>query len=161
MRKSLSKPEYGNYAQCDREFARLLDLYVPKAIKILRGYYKPHVSKVLRKAIMRRSFLKNKANKTKSQDLELPTTEKPSWLNKLEMKRFFGKLNSEKCSSRKFGEICYRNYQKGLSKNGNKIVLEERDDKTEKKKIISNAKNVANIFNKYYNNFTESLDLNK
>ena len=34
----------------------------------LRGNHKPHVDKNLRKAIMKRSKLKNKANRTKPQD---------------------------------------------------------------------------------------------
>ena len=42
-----------------------LDKYAPKKKKWLRGNDKSHVNKTLRKAIMKRSKLKNKANKTK------------------------------------------------------------------------------------------------
>ena len=42
-----------------------LNKRAPKRIKIFRGNYKPHINKTLRKATMKRSQLKNKANKTK------------------------------------------------------------------------------------------------
>ena len=39
--------------------------HAPKKRKWVRGNHKPHIYKELRKAIMKRSRLKNKANKTK------------------------------------------------------------------------------------------------
>ena len=42
-----------------------LDQHDPKEIKIFRGNHKLYINKILRKAIMKRSQLKNKANKTK------------------------------------------------------------------------------------------------
>ena len=44
---------------------KYLGKYAPKKKKQFRGNNKPHVNKMLRKAIMKRSKLKNKANKTK------------------------------------------------------------------------------------------------
>ena len=69
LRRSLSKPECENYSQFQREFVRLLDLYASKKIY-----------KVLRKAIMRRSSLKNKAKKPQKlrECFELQTKWKPS-----------------------------------------------------------------------------------
>ena len=43
-----------------------LDKHVPKKIKTIRGNQKPHINKTLRKAIMKRSQLKNKGNKTRN-----------------------------------------------------------------------------------------------
>ena len=43
----------------------MLNKHAPKKTKIFRGNHKPHINKTLRKAIMKRSQLKNKANKTK------------------------------------------------------------------------------------------------
>ena len=42
-----------------------LNKHAPKKRKWVRGNQKPHINKELRKAIMKRSRLKNKANKTK------------------------------------------------------------------------------------------------
>ena len=54
--------KYGNF---EKTFENVLNAYVPKKKKILRGNQKPHVDKNLRKAIMKRLQLKNKANRTK------------------------------------------------------------------------------------------------
>ena len=43
-----------------------IDTLAPKKIKTFRGNQKPHTNKTLRKAIMKRSQLKNKANKTRN-----------------------------------------------------------------------------------------------
>ena len=46
-------------------FITALEKHAPKKKKWLRGNNKPHITKPLRQAIMKRSKLKNKANKTK------------------------------------------------------------------------------------------------
>ena len=51
--------EYENY---DQNFIKVLHTHAPKKLKILRGNHKPPYNKNLRKAIMKRSTLKNKAN---------------------------------------------------------------------------------------------------
>ena len=42
-----------------------LKKHAPKKTKIFRGNHKAHIKKTLRKAIIKRSQVKNKANKTK------------------------------------------------------------------------------------------------
>ena len=54
-----------NYLEFEKNFVETLDKHAPKKTKIFRGNHKPHINKTLRKAIMKRSQLKNKANKTK------------------------------------------------------------------------------------------------
>ena len=46
--------------------ASVLNEYTPKTKKVIRGNHKPYLNKEMRKAIMSRSKLKNKVNKTKS-----------------------------------------------------------------------------------------------
>ena len=53
---------YENYEQ---NFIKVLNTHAPKKVKILRGNHKPHHNKNLRKAIMKRSRLKKKANRSK------------------------------------------------------------------------------------------------
>ena len=55
--------EYENYEQ---NFIEVLNTHAPKKVKILRGNHKPHYYNNLRKAIMKRSRLKNKAKRTKA-----------------------------------------------------------------------------------------------
>ena len=53
---------YDSFEQC---FSSKLNEYAPKKTKWVRGNNKSHMNKFLRRAIMKRSKLKNKANKTK------------------------------------------------------------------------------------------------
>ena len=49
----------------ERVFIDTLNKHAPKETKLFRGNQKPHVNKVLHSANMKRSRLKNKANKTR------------------------------------------------------------------------------------------------
>ena len=50
----------------DRKFTAVLNKHAPKKKKWLRGNQKPHINTTRRHEIMKRSKLKNKANKTKN-----------------------------------------------------------------------------------------------
>ena len=54
-----------NYLEFEKNFVETLNKHTPKKTEIFRGNHKPHINKTLRKAIMKRSQLENKANKTK------------------------------------------------------------------------------------------------
>ena len=57
--------EKNNYLEFEKNFFETLNKHAPQKTKIFRGNHKPHINKTLRKAIMKRCQLKNKANKTK------------------------------------------------------------------------------------------------
>ena len=52
-----------NYLEFEKNFVKTLNKHAPKKTKIFPGNHKPHINKTQRKAIMKRSQLKNKANK--------------------------------------------------------------------------------------------------
>ena len=54
-----------SYDDSDHIFTSKLNKHAPKKKKWIRRNNKPHVNKTLRQAIMKRSRLKNKVNKTK------------------------------------------------------------------------------------------------
>ena len=54
-----------HYENFEKTFVNVLDAHAPRKTKVLCGNQKPHVDKNLRKAIMKHSKLKNKANRTK------------------------------------------------------------------------------------------------
>ena len=58
-------PEKTNYTEWENQFLRVLNKHAPLKSKIIRGNNKPFVTKTWRKAIMRRSALKEKANNLK------------------------------------------------------------------------------------------------
>ena len=54
----------GNFDEYEKTFTNVLNSHAPKKVKVLRGNLKPYLNKKLRKTIMERSRLKNKANKS-------------------------------------------------------------------------------------------------
>ena len=50
-----------NCLEFEKNLLKTLNKHAPKKTKIFRGNHKPHINKTLRKAIMKRSQLKNKA----------------------------------------------------------------------------------------------------
>ena len=59
------RQETHDYSEFEKKFIDTLEKHALKKIKTFRGNQKPHTNKKLRKAIMKRSQLKNKANKTR------------------------------------------------------------------------------------------------
>ena len=57
------KHDYSNFK---KKFIARLNKNAPKKIETFRGNQKPRINKTLRKAIMKRSKLRNKANKTRN-----------------------------------------------------------------------------------------------
>ena len=62
----LSKFHHNNvtFTSFENNFVNVLNQQAPKKSKVFRGNQKPHLNKSLRAAIMKRSRLKNKANKS-------------------------------------------------------------------------------------------------
>ena len=58
----------GNYSDFNNEFKEVLNHHAPIKQTKVRGNMKPHINKALRKEIMKRSRLKNKANKSGKED---------------------------------------------------------------------------------------------
>ena len=65
---SICQEKHG-YSDFENKFTDTLNKHAPKKVKTFRGNQKPDISKTLRKAILKRSQLKNKANKTKTQEM--------------------------------------------------------------------------------------------
>ena len=57
----LESQENNDYQTFEKNFVETLNNQVPKKSKIFRGNQKPHINKILRNAIMKRSKFKNKA----------------------------------------------------------------------------------------------------
>ena len=62
----LESQENNDWQTFEKIFVDTLNNQAPKKSKIFRGNQKPHINKILGNAIMKRSKLKNKANKIKS-----------------------------------------------------------------------------------------------
>ena len=103
-------------------------------MKIVRGNHKPHITKQLRKAIMKRSQLKNKANKTKApDDFASYKTQRNLvvHLNKEAKHTFFDSLDTSK-DSKPFWDNCKPYFNNKSGKNVNDIMLLEENESVRK-----------------------------
>ena len=135
-----------DYSKFEKEFTDILNKHAPKKAKLFRGNQKPHVNKVLRSAIMKRSRLKNKANKTRKAVDIFNYKKQLNLVIKLnnECKReYFGKLNV-KTTTKPFWKTCKPYFSNKHSHGGSKITLIEND------RIISQNNKIAKTFNTYF-----------
>ena len=142
-----------SYQNFEKVFEYVLEKYAPLKTKFLRGNNQPHVTRDLRKAIMVRSKLKNKANKTgKPEDLARFRKHRNFVvkLNKKAKKSYFANINS---SQKSFWKAIKPFFDKKCSVGRERILLVENDD------IVTCEKDLSIIFNTFFNTITDSLEI--
>ena len=141
----------------DNNFTSCLNKHAPKKKKVLRGNEKPHMNNNLRRAIMKRSKLKNKANKTKN-PLDIVNYKKQrnyvTKLNKTAKLEYFNNLKLGK-DNKPFWEKCKPYFTNKHSKADTDIMLNENGE------LLLKDKDIADTFNEYFGSIVESLDLYK
>ena len=136
-----------------------IDRHAPKKTRFLRGNHQPHLNKDLRKAIMKRSRLKNIANRTGS-IIDYGKYKKQrnfvTNLNKNAKKLFFSKIGSdERNGCRDFWNHCKPLFSSKFSSPAEKILLIEDGE------ILNDENKVASTFNHYFVNITNTLPIQK
>ena len=128
-----------------------------KRKKVLRGNEKPHMNKNLRRVIMKKSKLKDKANKIKH-PLDIMNYKKQRnyviKLNKTGKLVYFNNLKLGK-DNKSFWDKCKPYFTNKYSKADTDIMLNENGE------LLLKDKDVADTFNEYFGSIVESLDLYK
>ena len=131
-----------------------MNKHAPKKRKWVRGNHKSHINKELRKAIMKRSRLKNKANKTKK-PIDISNFEKQRNyvvnLNKQAKFEYFSSYNS--ADSKPFWVNCKPYFFNKYSKTDIDIVLNENGE------LIFKNEEIAKTFHDYFGAIVDNLDL--
>ena len=145
-----------NFAEFHAAFKAILDHHATiKQIKLC-GNTKPHINKALRKEIMKRSRLKNKANKSgKKGDKRLYNIQgnKVSKLNNNFKKTYFKEKLPTGNNVKDFWNYCKPYFtNKGIC-NDDRIILVEND------KIINKDSAISETFNNYFVNITKDLGI--
>ena len=144
-----------SYDEFDRKFTAVLNKHAPKKKKWLRGNQKPHINKTLRHEIMKRSKLKNIANKTKNTSDIMKYKKQRNYVVQLNEKaklEYFNNFYSNQ-ESKPFW-VKYKSYFSNKhSKADMDIILHEKGN------IIFKNKEIVNTFNEYFGTIVESLDL--
>ena len=125
----------------EKTFVNVLHVHATRKTKVLRVNQKPHVYRNLRKAIMKRSKLKNKANRTKLQD-DIAKYKKQRnlvvKLNRDSKLRYFDNIEISK-NSKPFWNECKPYFSNKHDHGDSKIIL------IEKEKITNNSNEVIKM----------------
>ena len=135
-----------DYTKFEKEFIDALYKHAPKKTKLFRGNQKPPVNKVLRSAIVKKSQLKNKPNKTRKAVDILNYKKQRTLVVKInnECKReYFDKLNV-KTATKPFWKTCKPSFSNKHLHSGSKITFTDGD------KIVSESHKIAKIFLTYF-----------
>ena len=156
---SLKECDTTEYREYEATFAGVLDRHAPLKIKILRGNNRPHVSKHLRKEIMKRSRFKNIATRSqKPEDWASYRIQRNLVvnINKKAKKTLF---NSVDINSSQGSKAFWKTCKPFFSNKGS--IVEERILLVENETIVSDDRELSTIFNKYFNTITNGLNIFK
>ena len=138
-----------NYLEFEEDFVETIDKHAPEKTKIFRGSHKPHNNKTPRKAIMKRSQPKNKANKTKDPKDILKYKKQSNFvvkINNQSKQEHFDSLKS-------FWKSCKPYFSNKHSFGDSNIALNENSE------ILTENVKIAKNFNSYFESVTDSLEL--
>ena len=147
--------EKHDYSDFEKKFIDTLNKHAPKKIKTFRGNQKPQINETLRKAIMKRSQLKNKANKTRNATDILNYKKQRNYVVKLNnqcKKDYFDRLNPVK-DSKPFWKSCKLYFSNKHSFGDSRIALSENGE------FLTENNKIAKTFNSFFETVTDSLNL--
>ena len=142
------------YDLLTNKFARLVEKHAPLKSKKIRGNQAPFMNKIYSKAIMNKSKMRNKYNKWKSRENYLNYQKSKSHCKKIgySAKREHLKKATENgiMTSKIFWDTVKPILTNKGGTSGDVIILEENG------KLISNEKEIVEIFNDHYINIVET-----
>ena len=152
----LTKNTVEDYEDFEEIFVKTLDRHAPRKVRLLRGNEKPHMNRGLRKAIMKRTRLRNVYFRTNLLSDKQAYQRQRNYvcnLNRKIRRDYFDSVASTNSSSRHhFWNIC-KPFFSDKHTVSEKILLIHDDE------IISNDSVTAKLFNDYFNDITKGLNL--
>ena len=154
LREELRKVDEKDYFHFEYTFLKVLELHAPMKQKVLRANDKPYMTKALRKAIMRRSSLKSKYLKCKTDENFKAFKKHKNFTNRLAKKeraKYFANLDLNKYTDNiKFWNTVKPMFSgKGIG--ARKITLVENGE------VITDDKLNAESFNRFFIDAVSSL----
>ena len=156
LKEKLQNLRSKDYESFERVFLEVLNIHAPFKKKVVRSNEKPYVTKQLRKAIMRRSYLEKRFYKYRTPSDRQAYKKQKNYCNRLykrERRKFYANLNLNNITdNKKFWNITKPLFS---NKGGGRenIVLVDGD------KIISDDAEVAQHFNDFFKNSVNTLDI--
>ena len=145
-----------DYDSFEKDLTNVLNKHAPLKRKSIRGNEKPHMNKPLKKAIMKRTKLRNIYRNTKSfDDLCAYKIQRNlvTRLNKQSKESHFREaVKNAKYNQKEFWKIC-KPFMSNKCSAGNDIILRQNDS------IIANEGEIATLLNNHFNCVTKHLNL--
>ena len=136
-----------NYSESQNLFLCVFNIHAPSNVKYVRENEVPYMTKTLRKAIMTRSRLENKYQKTKSLEHKENFKKHKNYCNRLykrERKKYYESLNSRKITDNKKFWNTMKPFLTDKGTSQKRITLIEDD------KIISDDAEVVQTLNNFF-----------
>ena len=145
-----------DYNTFETIFLTVLNKHAPIKQKVLRGNHVPYMTKALRKAIMKRSELKTKYLKHRTQDKLLSYKKQKNYCSKLykkERKKYYDNLNIKNVTDNK---IFWKTVKPFLS---DKVTNVQKINLLEEGKLISQENEITESFSNFFEKAVNSLDI--
>ena len=149
-------PEKINYTELEKDFVKTLNKHAPLKTKVIRGNPKSFTTKSLRKAIMKRSALKKRANISNNPEIIKSYKKQTNYVVNLSRKvktEYFQKHMPHGASSKNFWKFCKPLFSNKTTHFDNKIILVEKGE------VVSKNGEIATHFNNYFNDITKGLNI--
>ena len=150
-------PEKISYTEWEKDFVKTLNKHAPLKTKVIRGNHKSFITKNLRKAIMKRSALKKRANVSNNPEIIKLYKKQRNYvvnLSRKVKKEYFQKHMPHGASSKNFWKFCKPFFSNKTNNFDDKIILVEKG-------VVSKNEKIATHFNNYFNDITEGLNIKK
>jgi len=156
LSENLSSSNISNYDIFESIFVEVLNKHAPLKSRFVRGNEKRHMNKALRKAIMRRSRLRNvylKSQKISDRHAYQRQRNYVTNLNRRAREMYFESAVSQFSNkSHNFWKLC-QPFLSENSSNSNNITLVQDE------KVLSEDLKIAEAFNAYFSDITKDLNL--
>ena len=147
-----------SYTEWEKDFVKTLNKHAPLKTKVIRGNHKSFITKNLRKAIMKRSALKKRANVSNNPEIIKLYKKQRNYvvnLSRKVKKEYFQKHMPHGASSKNFWKFCKPFFSNKTNNFDDKIILVEKGE------VVSKNEKIATHFNNYFNDITEGLNIKK
>ena len=137
---------------------KTLNKHAPLETKVIRGNHKSFITKNLRKAIMKRSALKKRANISNNPEIIKLYKKQRNYVVNLSRKvktEYFQKHMPHGASSKNFWKFFKPFFSNKTTSFDNKIILVEKGE------VVSKDEEIATQFNNYFNDITKRLNIKK
>ena len=142
-----------NYSEFENIFTNIIDRHAPLKTKYLRANNKPHVTKDLRKAIMKRSHLKTLALKSSKPEDMVNYRRQRNLVVKMNKRAKKSYFSSTARKSKHFWDAVKPLFS------DKSCAAEGRIQLLQNETLHTNDEDVANIFNSYFNRITDNLEI--